>query len=227
MRSTQDIAAARLAMYQLLARGFSYPTEAFFQALESGEYGEHMQGAAETLHLALDIGNLVNSEGTSREDLETEYLKAFELNMPRKSCSLYAGSYLPGTERGSVLLSVRRIFEQFGVAPDPEQDEPADFLAGELEFMQFLIAKELQAYEMKRDGEPYRRAQSDFLQHHLALWIPAFAKATDALLADPFYRHLADTLDRFIRHEIAYVGSHAKDRTPEVADSSVPSAAAC
>ncbi len=227
MRSTQDITAARLVMYQLLARGFSYPTEAFFQALESGEYREHLQQAAEILCLALDAEDFTHPEGVSLTDQEAEYLKAFELNMPQKSCSLYAGSYLSGTERGSVLLSVRRIFDQFGVAPDPNLDEPADFLAGELEFMQFLIAKECQACELKRDDGPYRRAQSDFLQHHLALWIPAFATAADALLAYPLYRYLAETLDRFIQHEMAYVGADVKDRAPEAADSSVPSAAAC
>lgn len=212
MENVQDFVQVRLAMYLLLARGFSYPTPVFFQTVENGSYETHLYQAAAALHLELDERQFTDACRIGCEDMMSEYLKAFELNMPRKSCSLYAGSYLPGTERGSVLLSVRQIYGQFGLVSRPEQEEPADFLVNELEFMQFLLAKESQAYDLQRDAKPYCWAQGDFLQFHLACWIPAFAKTVEDLVTCPFYRQLAAILDRFIHGEEIYV----KERVQEI-----------
>jgi len=80
--------------------------------------------------------------------------------------------------RAQHLADIAGFYRAFGV--EPELERP-DFIGTELEFMAWLIRKELHARETygptSDQAEVCRDAQRTFLEDHLAWWAPAFALA--------------------------------------------------
>jgi DMSO reductase family type II enzyme chaperone len=137
-----------------------------------------------------------------RRDLETAYISAFETNMPEPSVSLYEGSHHLQGNKSGLLLELKSFYRAFGLTIADSENDLEDALTAELEFMQFLTAKQAQAEEGALDKSPYLRAQRDFLQRHLAAWLPVLEAEAESKLKHPFYRALTVLTNSFVAVDV-------------------------
>jgi DMSO reductase family type II enzyme chaperone len=200
------MAEARSQVYALLAMGFHYPDEETFPFLSGSAYVETLASALEICAPALfeRIGaSLENglSVVSSRQEFEAAYISAFVTDMPSPSVSLYEGSYRVSGEKPALLLELKGFYRNFGLSMAAKDNDLEDALAAELEFMQFLAAKLAVAETGALDPLPYLRAQKDFLERHLAVWLPALAAETAHKLKLPFFTTLAALAGDFVAQD--------------------------
>ena len=170
--------------------------------------------------------------------MSKEYQTIFGLLTP-KDCPPYETDYCPQTfsvYRSQEMADVAGYYNAFGVAPSPERPERPDHVSLELEFMGWLVAKEIHALHQSSDEHRSvcREAQKSFAERHLCWWIPAFANAlsdkTKAVSPTcTFYALLGHMLPAFIAAERRLLGVPSPTRlaapTPMLADE--PGAMSC
>jgi DMSO reductase family type II enzyme chaperone len=149
------LADAYLGMAQL----FSYPNAETWQRL--------------TEHGLVDVS-------LDRDALEADYLAAFELGRGRAAVPLFEGMHRGDMGREGILEDLLRFYEFFDVKLSETDREYPDHLVTELEFLAWLCLREQAARRAGRDTEPLRRAARDFLDRHLAAWLPAFRRRLEA-----------------------------------------------
>lgn len=210
-------ALARNRMYALLAKGFRYPDTDAFTLLTDGAYAETIAEAikvcapelrgkfeeqyAADLMIAAPVDALVSA-----------YLNAFETNMPEPSVSLYEGSHHQRGNRPALLIELKSFYLTFGLAVAESDNDLEDGITAELEFMQFLTAKQAQAEDEGLQSKPYLHAQRDFLERHLAAWVPALQAEASAKLKHPFYVALVGFAADFVAHDFVEVQREATDQ---------------
>lgn len=194
--TTMPAALTFARAYQLLGLAFAYPGQELTDSVANGEFQAELVAATD---IAIPPGLAPESDGLQMADpaatLAAEYLNAFEL--AKNAVSLYEGSYAGGCDRSQILLEVKSFYMHFGLSVSEVLREPEDHLAAELEFMQFLTAKQALAEMEGEDPSPYVRAQRDFLSRHLGKWLPAFTVAANGLESG-FYRSLAMFANTFV-----------------------------
>lgn len=192
MERQAERADARSRIYSLLAQALRYPEAAVFEAIRDGAYGETLRDAIGQAFpsFAAEFGQRFLPQLVASGEMagfEASHLAAFENNLPKPSLSLYEGSY--GERRGNkagLLLELKAFYRNFGLSMADKDME--DALVAELEFMQFLAAKQALAERGMLDRKPYLLAQRDFLERHLAGWLPQLEAEATAVLDHPFWR---------------------------------------
>ena len=76
-----------------------------------------------------------------------------------------------------------------------------DHITVELEFMQYLASMEAESLANQGDHESYRRAQSDFLERHLARWLPVLREKLQRQEPLPFFAELVALAEEFVRSD--------------------------
>ena len=140
----------------------------------------------------------------SNEDLAVEYARLFvgpfELKAPP-----YGSIYLDGERRvmGDSTMEVVRIYEKAGLATDKEFKELPDHIAVELEFMYYLIYKEVEALEKleKDKALVLEETRNHFFSRFLSPWVPSFCQKIKEATDNHFYIALADCLSIFIANQ--------------------------
>ena len=205
--------AARSRMYRLLAGAFAFPEESFHQAVLAGEFLSEVAEIASALPYALppvEGDALRSSLGGAPEDyldFQSEYIRLFDVGVPRPPCALYGGLYL-GSRR-TVMEEVTRFYHHFGLSLGGESRELPDHITTELEFMHFLTFQEVSALQKGQDRRPFLRAQRDFLQRHLARWVPQVAALVETQKAAPFFLGLLGLARDFLLADRSHVASLA------------------
>lgn len=205
--AASERAMARSRVYLLLAGGFSYPSPELHSGITSGAYAESLEAMLSASMLPLsgaDPGPVKDALRTSAsfEAFQSSYLTAFETNVPSPSASLYEGSYVSKSQRAVLLLEIKAFYRNFGLGMANDVNELEDTLTAELEFMQFLAAKEAQADEGGESAAGYVHAQRDFLERHLVRWMPAFEEAVNSKVGDPFFVALSRLTNRFVAADL-------------------------
>ncbi len=139
----------------------------------------------------------------TNEDLSVAYAKLFigpfEVKAPP-----YGSVYLDDGRRvmGDTTMEVMDLYRREGLSIDHELKEPADHISVELEFMYYLIEKEVSALKgVEADaGQQYREKQELFLNRFLKIWVPPFCEKVREGTDNEFYRSLADCLLTFINN---------------------------
>ncbi len=195
-------AKARNRVYALLATGFRYPDEEICSQLADGTYADAIANALAVCATDMAGGFQEILAGlqaaTSRQELETAYISAFETNMPEPSVALYEGSHHLQGNKPELLLELKSFYRAFGLTMAESENDLEDSLTAELEFMQFLTAKQAQAEDGSLDKLPYLRAQKDFLERHLAAWLPPLQAEAESKLKNPFYKALIALANHFV-----------------------------
>lgn len=161
MNAQTDEAGILAGAYLGMAQIFSYPNPEAWQRL-------------------VEHGLIDPSLG--QEVMEADYLAAFELGRGKSPVPLFEGMHRGSLGREGVLEDLLRFYEFFDVKLSEADREYPDHLVTELEFLAWLCQREQAAGLEGHDPEPFRRAARDFLDRHLAAWLPEFCrklKATD------------------------------------------------
>jgi DMSO reductase family type II enzyme chaperone len=185
---------SRALLYRLLAGAFVYPDVEAEAALCSGEFLTTLKGAARALgnaDLVESIEHLrgaIFATGAADLSLAAEHVTLFTRNVP---CSPYASRYLVRDvmARPRVLEEVNRVYHAFGVQVDRDRPDLPDHIGAELEFLGYLLAKELHALEQgwQEQAQICRDARATLLREHLLLWVPVFYERLNDHARLPFY----------------------------------------
>jgi len=200
-------------MYRLLAGAFAFPERSFHRAILSGELLSEVLEIAAGLPYALPLGegealraSLANAAAEYVE-FQSEYIRLFDVGVPRPPCPLYGGLYL-GSRRG-VMEEVTRFYNHFGLSLGGDSRELPDHITTELEFMHFLTFQEVAVLRKGQDRGPYLRAERDFLQRHPARWVPQMKAQAVQHGAAPFFLGLVGLAEAFLLADLSYVASLA------------------
>ena len=213
--------AARSRMYRLLASASTFPEEAFHRTALGGEFLSEVLEIAAGLPYPLPLAEgeplrtALGGVPADYVEFQSEYVRLFDVGVPRPPCPLYGGLYL-GSHR-AVMEEVTRFYNHFGLRLGGESRELPDHITTELEFMHFLTFREVSALQRQQDRGPYLRAQRDFLQRHLARWVPQVRVLAEKQRALPFFLGLVGLTEAFLLADLAYVASLAGPTTPGVA----------
>ena len=107
---------------------------------------------------------------------------------------------------------LRLLVYPHGVRPSAyggESRELPDHITTELEFMHFLTFREVALLQGGQDRVPYLRAQRDFLQRHLARWVPQVRAQAEQQKAAPFFLGLIGLAEAFLLADLSYAASLA------------------
>ena len=110
-------------------------------------------------------------------------------------------------------MEVRNLYIENGLNIDIK--EAPDHIAIELEFMYYLIFKELEALSESdtSTASVYLAKQEDFLKNHLGRWITEFSLIVSRNAQTHFYRDLANITDSFVMKDLEYLESRVIQST--------------
>lgn len=117
----------------------------------------------------------------------------------------YGSVYLEGERRlmGDSTLAAGECYHEVGLEVAAGFNGTPDHIAVELEFMHFLVVKELDALtggNLDR-AQNFRQKQRAFLERHLAAWVPDFSRSVEEQAQTQFYQSLAATTRIFIESD--------------------------
>lgn len=137
----------------------------------------------------------------SEEELAVEYARLFVGPFGLKAPP-YGSVYLDGghTVMGPSTMETIRIYEEEGLARNEEFNELPDHIVVELEFMYFLIYREVEALQKGEQAraQEYQQKQEDFRIRFLDKWVPSFCGNMKNETDNDFYSALADCLATLI-----------------------------
>lgn len=185
--------------YRLLAGCFYYPNKELFA---QDNVFENLTESFEKTYPPLAVFSRQMEDAIScysNEELLVDYSKLFvgpfELKAPP-----YGSVYLDEGRRvmGESTMEVMNIYRSEGLVLDKEFKEMPDHIAVELEFMSFLVYKELKELQ-ERDFDAaieILEKQEIFLSCYLS-WIPHFCRMVKEGTDNGFYVGLADCVHEF------------------------------
>ena len=114
----------------------------------------------------------------------------------------YGSVYLEGRREvmGPSTIDAKRRYVEAGLNIADTLNEAPDHIAVELEFVYYLIYKEIEAIESGHvdAADEWRHRQQDFLSKHLGAWISDFAATVERGAKTDFYGSLARATGLFV-----------------------------
>jgi TorA maturation chaperone TorD len=199
---TDDLLArerARGKAYKLLAECYYLPTPELIGKLKDLE--QQMAGVCTEAMLYIkkmyaEVKRLDDPDALSL-DFSRLFLGPYKMHAPP-----YGSVYLDGERQimGKSTQEVRNKYREAGLDISSDFRDPPDHIAAELEFMYFLIFKEIQALENSDVDTTidYLEKQRVFLNEHLGPWVFDFADSIEEEAETDFYKNLARATKTFI-----------------------------
>ena len=205
---------ARGKAYKLLAECYYLPTQELKGTLKDLE-----QQLSDVCPEAMLYIKKMYEEVKGSDDLDIVSLDFSRLFLgPYKMHAPPFGSVYLDRERqimGESTLEVRNKYREAGLDISSDFRNPPDHIAAELEFMYFLILKEIEAIR-NSDIETtlsFIEKQRAFLREHLGAWVFGFTDTIEEKAETEFYKNLARATKTFIEQNF-----------DELSDLSVPEA---
>ncbi len=176
LNTAQDAEQARMANYRSLGLALTYPDDDFFKVFPK--------------------------ERKQKDGLQEEYDRLFRAGV----VWLYGAEHLADNEfqRAEMLADIMGFYKAFAVEPDKERP---DSFTCEMEFMHFIIFKRLRIENNDEEKVTIcRDAEEKFFKKH---FLPAAMKMSEKLASSveqPFYRQVAEDLQKFLVSEQNYFG---------------------
>lgn len=202
MLGDRELAAFRQQYYGLFVSLFSKePTEELLRALAKDIHVR--AGATRALHSALGEGwdaLAAALPDQSAEQANDEFLRLF-IGPLQPETSPYESWYLTGQLFQRPLVAVRDFIQALGLERDEARfPEPEDVLAFELEVMNWLVTRQLEAPTPDEEAA-WLEHQRQFLQAHLLVWVPAFTADLERAKSARLYKAVARLLRGFLAWE--------------------------
>jgi putative dimethyl sulfoxide reductase chaperone len=197
---------ARSHLYRLLSDCFLFPEREFFEDVRSGDLEAELTEALDGLPYSIEPsgafqGFAIDAE-TSYEEFQSGFIQHFEVGTAGPPCPLYGGIYQGG--RNQVWEELIRFYNHFGLRLAPENRDLPDHVSTELEFMHYLCFREAVANDGAERGQ-LLTAQRDFLERHLARWLPLLDQRARKRGVAPTYLAVVTLTAAFVAAEHAYL----------------------
>ena len=167
--------------------------------------------AQDAVIFSTEMGKVI--QNYSDEDLAVEYAKLFMGPYEIKAAP-YGSVYLDQGRRvmGNSTMEVIKIYQEEGLSMDQEFKELPDHIAVELEFMNYIIYKEIDAYAKSKIEDVRKGLQNQeiFMRKFLWTWVPDFTKAIIENSNNHFYTNLAKCTEAFIKADMDYISKAYK-----------------
>ncbi len=189
---------ARLAIYQFLSLATMNPQAERWPRILESDLQELTSAAVKVIQddaqacpdllapgelslTSLDLTPIITFLRQPHDELVAEFDQVFGLLISRE-CPPYETEYCPQTfsvYRSQQLADIAGFYRAFWLQPSGLCPQRQDHISLELEFMAWLNAKTLYAFEQWDDDNENlcRDAQARFFSEHLAWWTTAFALA--------------------------------------------------
>jgi DMSO reductase family type II enzyme chaperone len=206
---SEPVTASRSRVYQLLAMAFSFPDEDFFDAIADGTFAAAVARACAAL--PYDLGGLSGLDlagaATSYADLESEYIRLFDVGAAGPPCPLYGGVYIG--DRMKTMEDATRFYNFFHLRLSPQMHELPDHITTELEFLHYLTFRETELRQQEQDPGSLLRAERDFLARHLCKWVPRMQARLAKQECLPFFPALVRFALAFFNADQRYAAAAA------------------
>jgi TorA maturation chaperone TorD len=132
----------------------------------------------------------------------------------------YGSVYLEGKRKimESSTMDIKRRYGEAGLKMSDSFKEIPDHIRAELEFMHFLVFKEMEAMS-QGDLTGFTNSlynQQSFLEKHLRAWISDFADNVAKYAQTPFYQNLAIATEAFVKDDYHTVSTMLSTCQPVV-----------
>jgi TorA maturation chaperone TorD len=198
---------ARSGAYKGLAECYHMPSSGLYYILIELEHQLEALDSEASPYITLMRSEWVGL-GNENNDLRVDFARLF-VGPYALLAPPYGSVYLDGERRvmGSSTMDVHTRYLNAGLEIAAHFKEPPDHIAVELEFMHFLVVKEIEAI-LHSDADvaiKYFDHQEVFLKKHLAAWVPQFVSHVAENATTDFYKHLARATDLFIKQEYNHI----------------------
>lgn len=196
--------AARSEIYRILSGVFAYPASDEQKAFVLQDARAALRAAAAGLPFPLPALDALTEWGSeSAPDVELEYTRLFDNCSGRPAASLHEKDF-SGVDQKKLWEELIRYYEHFGLRYDLKDcKEWPDHIGIELEFLHYLTF--LEATVPDAMMEDYVAAEGDFLDRHLARWVPGFSrKLGDRDVPSP-YSAFGEVLAQFIAGDREFI----------------------
>lgn len=181
-------------LYKLLSECYYLPDEELIKTLNSLK---KLRGGL-YLEITKNIPRM-----SDVESLKIDYSKLF-VGPYGLLAPPYGSLYLEDSGRimGNSAMDVRNRYREEGL--DIGLKEAPDHIVTELEFMYFLIFKEVEAIRNSDFGSAvsYLKKQKAFLETHLGIWVSEFADNVETNAQTKFYKNLAQLTKSFVKKDL-------------------------
>ena len=184
----------RRESYRLLAQCYYLPDEELIEALEqSEELAGRRRGGGENTWTVGDMDLL-------KIDYTRLFMGPYQLLAPP-----YGSVYLEKTRTvmGDSTMDAKQRYQEAGL--NLTLKEAPDHVAIELEFMYYLIYREIEAIISHNESDIalYLKKQKDFLQNHLGKWVSRFTDNISANAETVFYQKVAHITELVVAEDLA------------------------
>ena len=210
--SLVDVLRGRMATYQFLARLFRVEVDQeLYDTLLSMRFPANTGSELVDEGYRMICGYLSRAEGAVLTELAVDYVRAFigsgndgfSAAYPYESVYTSPKRLMMQDARDEVLV----LYRAAGLDKQESWKEGEDHIALELEFEQILIGRTVEA--LKKGDEDEAAAllatQKNFLDDHLAAWIPMMTADMKRFASTDLYRGLAHLTDGFLATDQAFL----------------------
>jgi len=191
------LARSRADSYKLLSQCYFLPDENLLAAVNGIEVQVNNMWQ-ELLEKAPELDRI--------KSLEVDYSKLF-LGPFRLLAPPYGSVYLDSGGRvvGESTINIRNFYLDEGI--DINIKEMPDHIAIELEFMYYLINKEINAINDGNDDRlgKSRNKQLYFLNEYVCCWISQFCRKVRDNSKTDFYKYLSELTETFVLNDLAFL----------------------
>jgi len=192
--------SSRMEAFQLLSDCYFLPDPGLSEKLENLE----LNMAKVCDPAVVFIQNMCKEFGarTNLDQLKVDFSKLF-VGPYKLFAAPYGSVYLDGERKimGDSTLDVKKRYREAGLDTAKNFKDAPDHISAELEFMYYLIFKEIEAFSNSdtETGIGFIQKQKSFLEGHLLAWVPEFAKSIIEYAQNSFYLNLAKATQMFLK----------------------------
>jgi len=196
----------RMETFRLLSECYFLPSPELTERLKVLEL--NMAAVCEP---AVDLVQNMRKEfksGVRLEALRVDFSKLF-VGPYQLLAAPYGSVYLDGDRKimGDSTLDVKNSYREAGLDTAKNFKNPPDHITAELEFMYYLIFKEIEALSNSETETVVGliQKQKSFLDDHLMAWVPEFADNIIEHAETLFYQNLAKATETFLKDNYTIV----------------------
>lgn len=218
--SAEDMAVleGRAATYGFLARLYRSEVDAaLLEELHDARYPVHSGNDDIDKGYYLIAKYLSNRWENTVDELQKDYSRSFVGHGNTAYSAAYPYESVYRTHKRLMMQAPRdqvlAIYRSEKLDKCPEWRESEDHIAVEFEFMRIMTNRQIDALRDgdRRKARSYAVTQRNFLEDHVAMWLPMFLRDMHKFAETDFYQGVCYLTRGFIQEDRAFVGELAQN----------------